>query len=62
MGFGGSLLLFGSMLMAFAILLWISGARSRGFVRTSDFTSSGPVWFVIFMFGAFLTFIGIMLG
>jgi len=62
MSYGSGLGFFGVVLMAFAILLLINGTRSRGFVRTRDFTGSGPVWFVIFMFGAFLTFIGIVLS
>jgi hypothetical protein len=59
--FDNTLMLFGSLLMVFAVLLLIGGVRSRGFVRTRSFTSSGPVWFVIFMFGAFLIITIIML-
>ena len=59
MNFGVALVLFGSLLMAFAVILLISGAQERGYIRTEDFTGSGPVWFIIFMFGAFLTFIGV---
>jgi hypothetical protein len=62
MSVGVSSAFFGSLLMAFAVLLLMNGVRSRGSIRTKQFTSSGPVWFVIFMFGAFLVYIGLVLS
>jgi hypothetical protein len=62
MSVGIGLELLGAFLMGFAVLTLIAGAGSRGFVRMRGFTSSGPAWFVIFMFGAFLASLGVMLG
>jgi hypothetical protein len=62
MSIGNELELLGAFLMVFAVLILMGGGRSRGFVRTKGFTGSGPVWFVMFMFGAFLASLGVVVG
>jgi hypothetical protein len=62
MGYGFSTVFLGAVLMAFGVLLMMNGVRSRGSVRTKSFSSSGPIWFIIFMFGAFLAYIGTALS
>jgi hypothetical protein len=49
----------GMLLMAFGVLLLLNGVRSRGSISTGFFSGSGPVWFIIFMFGAVLLYLGI---
>lgn len=49
----------GALLMVFGVLLLLNGIRSRGSISTGSFSSLGPVWFIIFMFGAVLLYFDI---